>query len=121
MESSAKRILTVSDYEAQAILAKRESLRRIRGYVDRLEESLKAAEQDIIAKLDQGADRSGCAYGLRVKETLRRYPAWKEHFIAAVGKEAADRVLEGTEPKSYRNLIIEVACLSTSSIGEESQ
>jgi hypothetical protein len=109
MESSAQRILVVSGYEIQTFLAKRESLRKIRLLVSRIEESLRAAEEDLIAKLDRGADVSGCEYGLRVKETHRRFPAWKEHFIAALGKDAADQVLESTEPKLYRNLVIEVA------------
>jgi hypothetical protein len=41
-----------------------------------------------------------------IRDIARRFPAWKEHFIELAGKSAADQVLEGTEAKVYRNLVV---------------
>lgn len=107
-ESSATPKLVILDRDIQSVLAMREMELRYKRMLERAHEAVRLAEQNIIMKLDMGADTSGCGYGLRIREVERRYPAWKEFFISLAGKAEADRVSEATEPKVYRNLVIEM-------------
>lgn len=108
MKSSAEVMAGISDSDVERYLSQRESAKRFKRLLERIQESLRSAEQGIIAKLDQGADVSWCSFGLQVKEALRRFPSWKDHFISLAGKEAADRIVETTTPKIYRNLVVEM-------------
>ena len=99
----------VLDDEVNAILSKRAAEKKLKQFLERMQEELKVEEQNLIDKIDEGADLRYCSYSLDIKETFRRYPAWKEHFVELAGKEAADRVTEETEPKRYRSIVIEAA------------
>lgn len=109
MISSASAKTAVSDGDVERFLSQRASEKRIKRLLERVQESVKAYEQEIIAKLDRGADVNTGNFGLRIRVSNRRFPAWKEHFISVAGKEAADQILERTEPKVHRNLIVEIA------------
>lgn len=109
MESSAARKLGISNQDIEMLLSQREAEKRLKHLLERVQESLREIEDDLVARLDRGADVSGCTYALRIRESARRFPAWKEHFINLAGKDAADQVLEQTEPKMFRNLVVEIA------------
>jgi hypothetical protein len=44
---------------------------------------------------------------VRIQENVRRYPAWKEHFLSRLGKAEADTILEATTPTVHKKLVIE--------------
>lgn len=102
-----KPIITASD--VNEYLALKESIQALKRRIEMLTESLDQSETTLISKLDFGADTSACGFNLSIRETEKRFPAWKEHYIEACGKEAADDILEGTQAKVYRDLVIKKA------------
>ncbi len=108
MNPVALKKITVTNLEIEELLALKETQKELKRRLALIDQSVQSSEGAIIVKLDSDADLSSCGFGLEVKESERRYPAWKEHFTELAGKEAADRVLAQTEPKVYRNLRIEM-------------
>jgi hypothetical protein len=109
MRTGVQRKLIVNQAEIENILAMRETAKSIKQRLEVLQETIKSQEQEVISKLDQGANVSPGEHVLSIRETEKRFPAWKEHFIEACGKTAADEILEGTEAMVYRDLLIKVA------------
>lgn len=106
MRPAFKAKTVVTDREIETLLLMREEYKTLKGEMDRLKQQLDDHEADIIAWIDAGASVSSRFYGIDVRETERRFPAWKEHVIELAGKDAADDVLEATEPKLYRSLVV---------------
>ncbi len=109
MNSNAVQKQLVTSIEVNEYLALKESIAALKRRIETLTESQNKLEATIVKKLDFGADTSSCGFHLSVSQTERRFPAWKEHFIESCGKEKADRVLESTEAKIYKNLVIKKA------------
>lgn len=109
MNSNAVKKPVITAKEVLEYLALRESIQGLKRRVELLDESLGQAELGLIAKLDFGADTEGCGFLLSIRETSKRFPAWKEHYISACGKNAADRILGSTEAKLYRDLVVKKA------------
>lgn len=109
MKVSNLRKPAVTLAEIENIVAMRETAKSIKERLEILQETIKNQEREIINKLDQGADVLSRGLLISVSETNKRFVAWKEVFIDACGKEAADQALEATEPTTYRNLIIKAA------------
>lgn len=95
--------------EVNEYLALKESIQALKRRTELLTKSLGHSEANMIAKIDSAADASACGYTLGVRESEKRFPAWKEHFIAKCGKTAADRILETTDAKLYRDLVVKKA------------
>ena len=67
---------------------------------------LQAAEDQVIAALQEG---TSVAHGQRtasVKAITRRIVAWKDAFVRHVGKAVADRLTAEAEPTVYKKLEI---------------
>lgn len=109
MRSIAISLAVISEREITSLLSMKDNERYLRKRVESLQENIKQAEVSIIARIELGASTDCGPFCLQVRETTRRYPSWKEHFIGLAGKESADAVIEQTETKFYQNLIIEVA------------
>lgn len=109
MESDVKQRHVISTFEVRAFLSMKESERSAKRRLESLQERSKAAEQALVGKVQQGIPMENGEFSLRLREIERKFPAWKEHFIALAGKTAADEVLKTTEPKAYVSLIVEVA------------
>jgi hypothetical protein len=105
MESSAALKLQITDIEIQQIKAKKDARLKLKRRLAEVEQDLKGQEQYLIELLDNGAEVIS-EREIKIKNTERRYPSWKEHFISLCGKDLADEVLESTEPKIHRELII---------------
>lgn len=90
----------------EELIALKETKDALIARIEKLDELLANAERSLISLIDQGADASQAGYTLSVRTTERRYPAWKEHFIQHLGQEAARNVLENTEPRVYRSLVV---------------
>lgn len=105
--AAKKPLITVT--EVNEYLALKESIQALKRRIELLTESLDHSEANLISKIDFGADANACGFNLSVRESEKRFPAWKEHFIAKCGKVAADRILESTDAKLYRDLIVKKA------------
>lgn len=101
-----KPIITLAEIES--IVAMRETLKSDKERLEILQDIIKIHEQEIIRKLDQGAYVSSCEYVVSVRETEKRFPAWKEYFIENCGKALADENLDDTEETVYRDLLIKI-------------
>lgn len=109
MKTSALRKPTVTLAEVENIVATREIAKSIKERLELIQENIKNQEREIISKLDQGADVLARGHLVSVSDISKRFVAWKEVFIDACGKEAADQALEATKPTTYRNLVIKAA------------
>lgn len=109
MKSNAVKKPVISTIEVNEYLAMRESIAALKRRIELLTESLDQSEQNLIAKIDLGANTDACGFLLSVRESEKRFPAWKEHYIEACGQEKAERILKSTEPKLYRDLVIKKA------------
>jgi hypothetical protein len=92
--------------EVEKVLALRETHKALKDRLELMDKALREAEGDVLAKLDAGADLAHCGYAVSVQVVERRYPAWKEEFIARLGKAHAGEVLESTEPTVYRKVVV---------------
>lgn len=109
MNSSAVKKLVITSTEINEYLAIQESIAALKRRIETLTKSQDKLEETIISKIDFGADTSTCGFLVSVRHSQKRFPAWREHFIQVCGKEEADRVLECTEAKTYRDLVIKKA------------
>ena len=99
----------LSQSEVDQYLSLKETQDALKKRLTLIEDALTAVETSIIEQIEGGIDTSRCGYLVSVKTVERRYPAWKEHFINHIGKAVADKILEQTEPKIYRNLLVKDA------------
>lgn len=107
MSPQAAEVQTVTSVQVERLLATRETYQALKKRLDAMAETLNELETEIIAQIEEGMDFSRLGYHVRVQETVRRYPAWKEHFLSYVGKAEADAVLEATPPIIHKKLIVE--------------
>lgn len=106
MNSNALNKPVITSTEINEYLALKESISALKRRIEVLTKSTDKLEETIVSKLDFGGDASACGYLLSVRQSEKRFPAWKEHFIQACGKQEADRILESTESKIYRDLVV---------------
>lgn len=109
MKTNALRKPIVTLAEIESIVAMREIAKATKKRLETLQDIIKIHEDEIISKLDQGADVLSHEYLVSVSETSKRFVSWKEVFIDVCGKEAADKALDITVPTTYRNLVIKAA------------
>lgn len=109
MKSNAVTKPVITATEVNEFLAMKESIAALKRRIELLTKSVNQTEENLIAKIDLGANAAACGFLLSVRDSEKRFPAWKEHYISACGKEAADRILESTEAKLYRDLIFKKA------------
>lgn len=96
----------IANSQLEHLLAMREAQKGLRHRLKLMDDAIEKAESEIMEQLDCGVDLSACGYELSIQETVRRYPAWKEHFISRMGKEVADSVMENTAPVLHRKLVV---------------
>ncbi|MBS1983587.1 MAG: hypothetical protein JST16_05385 [Bdellovibrionales bacterium] len=102
---TALKIASITDHDVASVISMREALEGLKRRTKLLEESLKTAESELIERLSRGALNES-SFEIFVKITERRYPAWKEHYLAMAGVEAASRVLEETKPAITQSLVV---------------
>lgn len=95
----------VTNNEVLNLIAQREALESLKARMDRLYESVAAIEKSIISKMEDGAYIDS-EHSLHIKEIVRRYPSWKNHYAAVCGAEAVDRVLAETVPTITKSLVV---------------
>ncbi len=106
MKSNAAPQMKSEASNVEWLLALRESYQALKKRLDAMEETVDELESGIIAQVESGLDFSIFGYEIKVQESTRRYPAWKEHFIERLGKSEADSVLAATKPTILKKLVI---------------
>ena len=76
----------INQTSIESILAMRETQRALKDRLKVMDDALDKAEANLIRAIDAGTDLSSCGYAIQIQESIRRYPAWKEHFISRLGK-----------------------------------
>lgn len=103
----AQLIPSISAVEIERLRAMRETYQALKKRLDTVTKTVDELESQVISQVEAGTDFSAMGYLVRIQETIRRYPAWKEHFLSRVGKAEADAILEATPPTIDKKLIIE--------------
>ncbi len=106
MKSNAAIQTKVEGANIERLLALRETYQALKKRLDAMEATVDELETDLIAQVEAGVDFSIFGYEVKVQESTRRYPAWKEHFLARVGKAEADAILESTTQTILKKLVI---------------
>ena len=96
----------ITNAQVEQLLAMRDAQKGLKERLRLMEESVDKIEKDLIAAVASGADLSQCGYEVSLQTVERRYPAWKEHFISKLGKEAADAVMNSTAPTTFQRVVI---------------
>lgn len=109
MNPGALEDTAVVNSDIEHVLSLREARANLKKKLEMVDTAIEDAEQAIMTAIENGADLSHCQYTVDVKEVTKRYPAWRDHLIQHLGKAKADQILEETEPKVYRNLVIKDA------------
>lgn len=104
--STQKSPQTITNNQLEQLLAMRETQKGLRDRLKLMDDAINEAEAQLIDQMNLGANLTECGYTLSVQETVRRYPAWKEHFLWRLGKTEADAVLESTPATVHRKLVI---------------
>lgn len=105
MGSNAALRPCITDIEIQTFLNFKKEREFYKKKLEEIEDAIKTVEQSFI-KIIQNGGKVHSSKILEIKESQRRYPAWKEHFIEFCGKAKADEVIDATEPKIHLSLVI---------------
>lgn len=97
--------LVVNSEEIFDLTLKREALTALKRRYEEMEDIVKASEQALIAKVDQGAEIPH-GFNLVISQKEIRHVSWKTELAALVGADAVTAVLLRTKPTVYRHLII---------------
>ena len=95
--------------ELQLFIKLQQEIKSLKANLADVEKAMQEAESQLITKIDEGAVLATDQFVVSIREIERRFPAWKEHYIAVAGKDAADQVLNETEAKLYRNLVVKAS------------
>ncbi|POB13862.1 hypothetical protein [Halobacteriovorax sp. DA5] len=95
----------ITDIDLQQIIKLRETKKILQDQLKDMTDNLHHLEESVISKLKDGCINLTTKQ-LTIKESQRRFPSWKEHFIEKCGKQMATVIIENTEPKRYETLTI---------------
>lgn len=96
----------IGQHTLVSILNQRQHVESLKRQYEEARASLQAQEDQIIACLEDSYRVAPGQRTANVKVTERRVVAWKEAFIARLGKAMADRVQAEVEPTGYKKLEI---------------
>ena len=96
---------SVAESDVTKLLNLRESKSFLKKRLEQIDSELEALEQDLIERLEQGAEVK-CRYPVSIKVTERRYPSWKDAFIGIAGEQEAKRITESTAPTISKSLVV---------------
>ena len=97
----------VSQETLSKIVRLRRELQELESWASETKARLQAEEDQIIASLEDGVPVEAGERTAQVKTTSRRIVAWKEAFIARLGKAMADRVQVEVVPQVYKRLEVQ--------------
>jgi hypothetical protein len=103
----AKDLKKITNLDVKKLITLKEELKSLDTRVEILKETIKDRELLFAKALRRGFDSSRLKWDLTIQTIQKRYPAWKEHFINAMGKTMADKILKKTKPISYTHIKIQ--------------
>lgn len=83
----------------------REQKKALQNRLEATDVDLKYLELSLIQALEAGSTNPQ-GFSLEVKETLRRYPRWRDLWVQEFGLASAEKALDETEPTITQNLVI---------------
>lgn len=95
----------ITDSEIAHIQTLRDMTKILKARLEKLENELEANESYVIKLLATGAVNE-CSFNISVIETARRYPKYKEELEKRLGENVLNQIIESTEPKISRKLVI---------------
>lgn len=104
--AALKQEAVISTQEIQNLLVLREAYKALKEKMDLMERSVNEIEDKIIGEVELGLKPDSNLFQLNVSQTVRRYPKWKEHFVAFAGPVQAENILEATPPTISKKLLI---------------
>ena len=105
MTSSAKK-QQVTSQDVTYFMTLKEKYKDAQDKADKIALELAEIEKVLIDEVSAGITVNVDGYAVAVKETARRCPSWKTYYIAVAGKDAAESVIEATEPTISRHLVV---------------
>ncbi|HHT9117097.1 MAG TPA: hypothetical protein ACFYD1_00560 [Candidatus Hypogeohydataceae bacterium YC38] len=96
----------ISQESLSKVVRLRRELQELESWASETKARLASEEDQIIASLEDGVPVEAGERVATVKTTSRRIVAWKEAFIARLGKAVADRVQAEVVPQVYKKLEI---------------
>ncbi len=96
----------VSQQSLVNILNQRQKVAELEKALETEKAVLRAAEDQVIAALDEGTHIANGQRTASVKTTSRRVVRWKEEFVVRLGKPLADKLTAEAEPTVYKKLEI---------------
>ena len=96
----------VSQQSLVNVLNQRQQVKELEKALETEKAVLRAAEDQVVAALDEGTHVANGQRTASVKTTTRRVVRWKEEFVVRLGKPLADRLTEEVEPTLYKKLEI---------------
>lgn len=96
---------SITEIEVMKLINLRESKTFIKKRLEQIDSDLTALEDDMIARIESGG-RIESSHPIGVKTSERRYPSWKDAFIAAAGEQEAKKVIDSTTPTISKSIVI---------------
>ena len=96
----------VSQHVLTSVLNQRQRVKEVEKALATEKAKLSAAEDQVIAALDEGRVVAHGQRAASIKVTYRRFVAWKQEFIVRLGNVLAEKVQAEAEPKTYKTLEI---------------
>lgn len=97
--------ISVTDADVAKVINLRESKAFIKKRLEQIDSDLAALEDDLIARIEDGARIESHHY-VSIKTTERRYPSWKDAFISVAGELEAKRIIDATTPTLSKSVVI---------------
>jgi len=102
--STAKKLL-ITDNEISQILSMREMKKKLAKKLDKIEKDLKRYENEMMDLIDLGCDIDS-VFNISISESSKTYPKYKEELEERLGEDVVLEIIENTEPKIFKKLII---------------
>ena len=96
----------VSQQSLVNVLNARQRVKEMEKALETEKALLRAAEDQVVAALDEGTHVANGQRTASVKTTTRRTVAWKQEFVTRLGKPLADKLTAEVEPTVYKKLEI---------------
>jgi len=98
---------SINQEQIAKIMELKRTQQQLKDELAQIEKAIAQEESDLMEALEFGADTSNCGYKIELRTYQRRYPSWRDEFIARLGREAAVTFYKATEPRTYRKLVIQ--------------
>jgi len=95
----------ITNSEIAHIQTLRDMAKVLKARLEKLENELEANESYVIELIESGASNE-CSFNISINQTSRRYPKYKEELEKRLGEKVLNEIIENTEPKISKKLVI---------------